>query len=234
MGLQTWYPHYLPVPLVDLKLSSSNGCFGNKKVLASVILPHPGDFDLNYTVNGKTGSVPLSDSTDGIALAEVSPGVPVHYQVELVEQEDPSPLYEGEDTLSNPADYCDDGGGGGSGGGAGGDHPDDNYSAAGSIIPDISFSALPTGARIPPRVAILQRGSARNLQWLAFQVGELGTFIDPDFDPVLIVEHFPVLLIPSGSLYGLENSPAFHARLEEYARLGGVIVAFSCSTYFSA
>ncbi len=140
-----------------------------------------------------------------------------------VEQGETLPLYEGEDTLSNLTCYCDDGSSI-----PGNDHFDDNYSAANSSMLNASFSDRPVGARIPPRVAILQRGSARNLQCFAFQVGELGAFVAPDFDPVLIVEHFPVILIPSGSLYGLENSSAFHARLEEYARLGGVIVVFSC------
>jgi hypothetical protein len=222
MGLPSWYSYDIPIPRIDLELFSSNGCFGAKKVLASAVLPHQGNFDLIYTINGENGSIPISTSANNLQLADVPPGVPVHYQVKLVKRGETLPSYADEGTLSNLADYCDD-----NAFGPGGDHPDDNYSAASSIIPQATFSELPVGTRIPARVAILQRGSAHNLWWLLFQLGELATFLDVDFDPVATAQAYPVLLIPSGGLYGLESSPAFRARLEEYARHGGVIAAFA-------
>ena len=40
---------------------------------------------------------------------------------------------------------------------------------------------------------------------MVLQLGEPATRIDADFDPVAIVEQYPVLLIPSGGLYGGSN-----------------------------
>jgi len=121
----------------------------------------------------------------------------------------------------------------GSGGSTpGDDHPDDNFSAAGipagaSGVLDGNFFVLPEGARAAPRVAILNNGFAHNLWWLLAQLGEPADYIGTDFDPVAIAQTYPVLLIPSGGLYGLENDAVFRARLEEYARQGGTIVAFA-------
>ncbi|MEJ5312454.1 MAG: hypothetical protein WHX52_22035 [Anaerolineae bacterium] len=132
-------------------------------------------------------------------------------------------------TLSAPLQDCgnrDGGGGGGGGGGSspGGDNPDDNYSSA---TPWPQSVTLPEGARAQPAVGILQRGYAVNAQALVESVGERAWPVSIYFDPVVTAQQLPVLLIPSGGLYGLENDAAFRARLEEYARLGGVIVAFA-------
>jgi len=59
-------------------------------------------------------------------------------------------------------------------------------------------------------------------------------YIGSDFDPLATAAQYPVLLIPSGGLYGLASPPSqggagggsFRARLEEYTRRGGVIIAF--------
>lgn len=112
------------------------------------------------------------------------------------------------------------------------DHPDDNFSAAGipagaSGVLDGNFFVLPEGARAAPRVAILNNGFAHNLWWLLAQLGEPAEYVGSDFDPLATVAQYPVLLIPSGGLFGLENDAAFRARLEEYARQGGTIVAFA-------
>jgi len=109
----------------------------------------------------------------------------------------------------------------------GNDHPDDNASAADAPIPSGQFLALPAGARMPPRVAILNRGAAHGLWWLLAQLGEPAEYVGSDFDPLATAAQYPVLLIPSGGLYGLEGSASFRARLEEYARQGGTIVAFA-------
>ncbi len=126
-------------------------------------------------------------------------------------------------SLSNPKRKCDDD----NDSPPGNDHPDDNASAAGPAIPVGQFFALPDGARFPPRVAVLERGAARDLWWLLMQSGEPAIRIEPDFDPVATAARYPVLLIPSGGLHGLETSASFRARLEEYARHGGTIVAFA-------
>jgi len=138
-------------------------------------------------------------------------------------------------TLSAPLQDCDDGDGGGGGGGGGNtcgsayfrpgcDNPDDNVSSA---MPSPQSVTLPEGVRAEPAVGILQRGYAANAQSLVESVGERAWPVSIYFDPVATAQLFPVLLIPSGGLYGLENDAAFRARLEEYARQGGTIVAFA-------
>jgi len=117
----------------------------------------------------------------------------------------------------------------------GGDHPDDNHSAAGLSIPSGDFVALPKGARTPPQVAILNRGAAHGLWRTLLRIGEPSARVEPDFDPVATAARYPVLLIPSGGLHGMATPPSqggagggsFRARLEEYARRGGTIVAFA-------
>ncbi|HEY4689169.1 MAG TPA: hypothetical protein VIK33_07635 [Anaerolineae bacterium] len=103
------------------------------------------------------------------------------------------------------------------------DGPDDNFSAASMQLPVFS---LPSGARATPKVAVLNNGfpdeTAAFLAW----AGEPVDLVNDDFDPVATLSDFSVLVIPSGGLYGLSDLPSFRARLEEYARLGGVIVAF--------
>jgi hypothetical protein len=109
----------------------------------------------------------------------------------------------------------------------GGDHPDDNESAASSILPGGQFFTLPAGARAIPRVAVLNRGFAGNLWQALLQLGEPADFVKPDFDPAATARQYPVLFIPSGGLYGWENSVLFRKRLELYAEAGGTIVAFA-------
>jgi ligand-binding sensor domain-containing protein/PKD repeat protein len=106
------------------------------------------------------------------------------------------------------------------------DHSDDNHSAASVDLSSIEFLALPEGSRSMPRVAILDSGFAGNMLKLLFDLGEPSVVIESDFDPIATAAQYPVLVIPSGGLYGMENSASFRARLEEYARLGGTVVAF--------
>ena len=122
-----------------------------------------------------------------------------------------------------PLEDC-GGGGGGGGSGPGNGHPDDNLSAASAQLPPVEF---PPGVRDEIRVGVLRRGFVESARAFAEQAGERTWPVSLNFEPVATVEQFPVLIIPSGGLFGLENSPSFRARLEEYARLGGVIVAFS-------
>jgi hypothetical protein len=77
-----------------------------------------------------------------------------------------------------------------------------------------------------PRVAVLNSGFAGNLLKVLFDLGEPAVMVKSDFDPIVTAEQYPALLIPTGGLYGLDNSTTFRARLEEYARRGGVVIAF--------
>ncbi|GAB4160576.1 MAG: hypothetical protein Fur0021_32740 [Candidatus Promineifilaceae bacterium] len=104
--------------------------------------------------------------------------------------------------------------------GPGCDHSDDNHSAASpQILAPVPLSEEPT------RVAVLLNGFAPDASGFINALQEPNTLVDTDFSPDIVTE-YPVLVIPSGGLYGLENSEFFRARLEEYASRGGTILVF--------
>ncbi len=109
----------------------------------------------------------------------------------------------------------------------GGDHPDDNDSATVSTLTTDRWYTMPSGARADHRVAILNRGFPQQLWETMFKLGEPAVMLSADFDPAATARQYPALLIPSGGLYGLENSEVFRRRLELYAEAGGTIVAFA-------
>ncbi len=85
------------------------------------------------------------------------------------------------------------------------DPPDDNLSAASMQEHEIP---LPPGVRAQPAVALLASGYAFEAEAFLAQVGEPVELVGEDFDPVATAARFPVLLIPSGGLYGLATPPS--------------------------
>ncbi|MFN2189396.1 MAG: RHS repeat-associated core domain-containing protein, partial [Candidatus Promineifilaceae bacterium] len=104
----------------------------------------------------------------------------------------------------------------------GNDHPDENYSAASPLAPDLGSPVY----RDRPYIGLLWRGYAEETGALINQIGELYERVDTNFNPEL-VETVPVLVIPSGGLYGIETSGSFRARLAAYVEAGGTIVSFA-------
>src|SRR4030043_859720 len=51
-------------------------------------------------------------------------------------------------------------------------------------------------------------------------------FIGLDFDPSIVKDH-PVMIVPSGGFYGLENSEILRAKLDEYVKDGGTLIVFA-------
>ena len=90
-----------------------------------------------------------------------------------------------------------------------------------------AFFAVPEGARATSRIAILNQGFAHDLWRWVLEMGEPVDLVGLDFAPETVAAQHPVLLIPSGGLFGLENDTGFRARLEEYTRLGGTLLTFS-------
>ncbi len=84
-------------------------------------------------------------------------------------------------------------------------------------------SPLPVYRR-SPRIALLWNGFAEEAAAFLNALGEPYDVLDVNFSPA-VAALYPVLLIPSGGLYGLEGSASFRARLEAYAAQGGVILA---------
>lgn len=102
------------------------------------------------------------------------------------------------------------------------DHSDDNFSAA---SPQVQVGTTIPFDDEPPRVAVLSNGFAPDASGFVNALHEPNILVQPDFSPDIVTE-YPLLVIPSGGLYGLENSAYFKAALEEYARRGGTIIVF--------
>ena len=77
-----------------------------------------------------------------------------------------------------------------------------------------------------PDVVILKNGYFVSASSLINKSSEAWKRVIPSFSPLWVKEN-PVMVIPTGALYGMENSGIFKAVLEEYARNGGTIIAFT-------
>jgi hypothetical protein len=77
-----------------------------------------------------------------------------------------------------------------------------------------------------PDVALFAYGFYNPSISLMLRFKEPVAFIGLDFDP-LIVKDYPVMLVPSGGLFGLENSKLLQAKLNEYVKNGGTLIVFA-------
>lgn len=73
------------------------------------------------------------------------------------------------------------------------------------------------------RVAVLRRGSWNSVGGLLSEYSEPVRYVGADFN-VASVSRCPVLIIPSGGLYGLDGVPSFKSRLESYLGGGGTLI----------
>ena len=78
-----------------------------------------------------------------------------------------------------------------------------------------------------PDVAVLQRGFPDGVESLLGRFMEPVTEVAIDFSPQEIIKHHPVLIIPSGGLYGMQGSAIFKAALDEYVKSGGTLIIFT-------
>ncbi|MBM3212615.1 zinc dependent phospholipase C family protein, partial [Candidatus Poribacteria bacterium] len=77
-----------------------------------------------------------------------------------------------------------------------------------------------------PDVAVLQNGYFEEMATLINKNNEPVRVVSLNFNPEIFKNH-PVLVIPSGGLYGLENSEFFKASLDEYVKQGGTLIVFA-------
>jgi len=77
-----------------------------------------------------------------------------------------------------------------------------------------------------PDIAVLENGYFEEMTGLINQRQEPVRTVELDFS-TKIVETQPVLVIPSGGLYGLENSEFFKSSLDEYVKQGGTLIVFA-------
>ena len=104
----------------------------------------------------------------------------------------------------------------------GNDRPDENLDVS---TPKITSNSIvdPTGM---PEVAVLFKGFPLDTQKLLASFHETVTFIGVDF-PSDLACNYPILIIPTGGLYGLDSLPSFRSNLEQYVKDGGTLVVFS-------
>jgi hypothetical protein len=76
-------------------------------------------------------------------------------------------------------------------------------------------------------ISILDRGFSFGSQKMLLDYKYSYYPLHPFFSPSLAVENYPILILPSGSLFGLENSSLTRARLETFVKNGGTIIVFS-------
>jgi len=101
----------------------------------------------------------------------------------------------------------------------GGDNPDDYE---GVISDTYGIHSLNPSAK----VILLRRGFCNALASLLKSINVSYNIIDINFSPDL-ANNYPLLIIPSGGLYGLTNSLDFKIRLEQYLNNGGTILVLA-------
>ncbi|MGA8849840.1 MAG: thioredoxin domain-containing protein [Dehalococcoidia bacterium] len=106
----------------------------------------------------------------------------------------------------------------------GNDHPDDNYDV--STPKTISNNTLDPEILSEPEIAVIFKGFPLATEELLESFSEPVTFLDISFSPDLVSD-YPILIIPSGGLYGLDSLPSFKSNLEQYVENGGTLVVFS-------
>jgi hypothetical protein len=77
-----------------------------------------------------------------------------------------------------------------------------------------------------PDVTVLENGYIRESKYVINRFFEPVRVTSPSFNPLYIKIH-PILVIPSGGLYGLEDSVFFKASLDEYVKQGGTLIVFA-------
>ncbi|MEW6068596.1 MAG: hypothetical protein AB1610_09950 [Nitrospirota bacterium] len=111
------------------------------------------------------------------------------------------------------------------------DHPDDNYSVStidyeSFAVPDDADDFSLTVKEPVPMVSVLERGKSGITELLLDNLKEEYELRPVDFSPSIVSET-PLLIIPSGGLYSLENSEFFKTALVEYVNNGGAILVFA-------
>ncbi|MFZ5570715.1 MAG: PQQ-binding-like beta-propeller repeat protein [Thermodesulfobacteriota bacterium] len=102
------------------------------------------------------------------------------------------------------------------------DHPDDNASPNSESVSEGNGPVFDPGAQL----GVLTNGFYQESALLSGLIGNGINNVLVDFDPADMERH-PVLIIPSGGLYGLDNLPSFKTKLEQYVAAGGTLIVFS-------
>lgn len=106
--------------------------------------------------------------------------------------------------------------------GLGGDNPDESYSVSEPNSSQINHAKFVPSVDI----GIFSTGFMPLLFNLLNHLIQPSIIFDIEFSPSL-VNDYPILIIPSGGLYGMENSYMVKSKLEEYVKSGGTLICFT-------
>src|SRR4030042_2471135 len=109
---------------------------------------------------------------------------------------------------------------------------DEERSMAGQRLNTLGRMIIPNSEKFQsdwkgaPDVALFSYGFYNPAISLMLKFKEPVAFIGLDFDPSIVKDH-PVMLVPSGGFYGLENSEILRAKFDEYVKNGGTLIVFA-------
>jgi hypothetical protein len=109
---------------------------------------------------------------------------------------------------------------------------DEERSIAGQRLNTLGKIIIPNSEKFrsdwegAPDIALFTHGFYNPSISLMLKMKEPVAFKGLDFDPSIVKDH-PVMIIPSGGLFGLENSEILKASLEEYVKNGGTLIVFA-------
>nr|QNO55772.1 hypothetical protein DIJDKDOB_00003 [Methanosarcinales archaeon ANME-1 ERB7] len=105
----------------------------------------------------------------------------------------------------------------------GGDKPDDNYD-----VSTLSYTqnTNPFNYKPDSQIAVLANGFYTDCSNILAEFGESSTFVDVGIS-LEDLDNYPVFIIPSGGLYGLDSLPSFKTKLEQYVSNGGTLIVLS-------
>ena len=98
------------------------------------------------------------------------------------------------------------------------DKPDDNFGVSNL------FAANAQTTYKQSEVGVVSNGFAPSISTILSELGEPPTLIDMSLQGI---DDYPVLVIPSGGLSGVDSSPTFRNGLEQYVDNGGTLIVFS-------
>lgn len=96
-------------------------------------------------------------------------------------------------------------------------------SYAGTLDP----SQVPDYFAQPPDAVTLMRGYYKDFSTLVEKMKKTQAYSDVESTANALLKSTPLLVVPSGGFFGLDNSAFFKALLDEYVKRGGTLVVFS-------
>jgi len=102
------------------------------------------------------------------------------------------------------------------------DNPDENFAVGNSLA-----GTVPSYFDAFPFIGIFFNGYHGSTDALLTVLKRGCFYVKEEFDSTAVLDRVKVLVIPTGGLYGMENSEMFKAVLGEYVKNGGTLIVFA-------